>query len=338
MNRAEDFEQKKKVIVLYLCRYLDNDSAGRFSRFVDSYKKHPAGYEHDLFIIKKGFQEHEETWNAWSRQLDGIPFQTRVCPEHCYPTGYIRDFLEEFPEYYILTCVASSEILVDGWLDLFLRHANPNRILSPMWHYTRVPWWTQTPLTWKSFLRSSRTTRRQWWLQFWGCDVELQDWQVWWLENFYPCSLYLRAVFMTPPHILEKIYWPRKENVFSKCDDYLFEFGKFGMIVQALLAGLEPLVVRADGQSYAIEEWHRSNTFIEKWNVPNWVGEYKNIIIGDYRTQYKNLPLEAQVRTNAENPPTQQEIDHFLRYIRSSDTSSIEEFFLKRNYRLEWME
>jgi hypothetical protein len=117
-------------IVVYVSRFQDKDSAGRFSRFVESYKKHPAGCEHELMIIKKGFQEHEHIWDEWIKQLGGISIKIYEYPDAHYVFGYLRIIMEEYPDRYILSFMSSTTILVDNWLDLFMRHAEPKRILG----------------------------------------------------------------------------------------------------------------------------------------------------------------------------------------------------------------
>jgi len=325
-------EQERKVIVLYFSRYQDDDSAGKFARFVDSYKNHPAGYEHELFIIKKGFQEYEETWTAWTQQLDGIPFQIRAYPDRYFFFGYVRNLMEEFPDRYILICPSTSEILVDNWLDLYMRHANPNRILGSMCYYSwapEVPKPKLPALTLKNFLRSSSTTRRNWWKRF--CGHEIEECETF-SQCFYPLTLCLRtAGFMVPPHLLEQIfYWPRSEDFHDKMGDIALECGKFSLTVQALLAGLEPLIVSSDGRAYPIEEWFASGTFV-KLRPPafDWKGGYKNLIIRDHRSQeYNRLSLGEQneyvsIEVEAEN------INQLLKQIHISDASEIASVFPK---------
>ena len=317
-------------IILYFSRYQDvgrydgEDSAGRFARFVNSYKRHPAGHEHELFIIKKGYQEHENIWNDWTRQLDGIPFQTREYPDKYFTSGYIRNLMEEFPDRYILVCVATSEILVDNWLDLFMKHASPNRILGSMGsHWDPIETTDVPPLTLRNIIRSSHATRRKWWSLLWGHGLRHPFKNT---DNFYPGNVpHLRTTtFMLPPRILERIfYWPRCENNLSKNDDILMEFGKFSLTAQALLAGLEPLVVGADGRSYTIKEWPESKTFF--------VSDQENLIVGDhFSRQYEGFPIEGKKKmTEKMLGYGKESVDQFIEQVMSSDTSQIETFFLR---------
>jgi len=305
-------------IVVYVSRFQDEDSAGKFARFVDSCKKHPAGHEHDLFIIKKGFQEHEDVWDTWIRQLDGIPFQIRAYPDRHFVFGYVRNLMEEFPDRYILICNATCEIRVDQWLDLFMCHANPNRILGAMGSYRSMIF--PPPLTLRNFIRSSGKTRHAWWLSLWG------NRRTFWSENFYPYpNPHLRtAVFMVPPRLLERwFYWPRSESILSKNDEFLFESGKFSMTVQALLAGLEPLVVGVDGKAYPIVEWPHAETFQS--------GEQKNLVISDHQARtYDAYSFERKKRTAKGIWKSEiDQLDRFFEQVMSSDTSQIETFFLK---------
>jgi len=218
-------------IVVYVSRYQDEDSVGKFARFFDSYKQHPAGYDHELFIIKKGFQEHEDIWDTWIRQLDGIPFQIRAYPDRHFIFGYIRNLMEEFPDRYILICTATCEIHVDQWLALFMRHANPTHILSSMGSYLS-PQTLFTPaiplLTWENCICSSFTTHYRRWLSFWGYDSQIPRHPIFNTNNFYPApNPHIRtACFMVPPHLLEQLfYWVQSENIFCKNDEFFSKAG-----------------------------------------------------------------------------------------------------------------
>ena len=323
-----------RPIVVYVSRYQDEDSAGKFARFVDSYKKHPAGYEHELFNIKKGYQEHEDVWDAWVRQLDGIPFQIRAYPDRHFVFGYVRNLMEEFPDRYILVCNATSEIRVDQWLDLYMRHANPNRILGTMGSYGSVCHGqtsriiATTPFTLKNLIRSSSATRRQWWrqfLQFLGYDFPSQSQETIITGKYFypPPNPHLRTTgLMLPPRLLERIfYWPRSEDIYTKNDEYYFEHGKFGLTVQALLTGMEPLVVGANGQAYTIREWSQSGTFMSD--------EQNNLIINDWCSRlYENFSLkEKKNYFKAVYGYQDEKIANFFDQIRSSDTSQIASVF-----------
>jgi hypothetical protein len=61
--------ERNKVNVIYVCRKTDKDYPRRFSRFIDSYLPHPAGYEHSLIIIRKGFAENDPDWERHAVRL-----------------------------------------------------------------------------------------------------------------------------------------------------------------------------------------------------------------------------------------------------------------------------
>jgi len=309
-------DSANKVIVVYVCRYQDEDSEGKFTRFVDSYKNHPAGYKHDLFIIKKGFQEQEKTWETWTRQLEGIPFQIRPYPDRHFVFGYIRNLMEEFPDHYILVCNATSEILVDHWLDLYMRHANPRRILGAMGGYNS---WAgnacPTPLTLRTLFWNDSTIRRQWWLSVRGYDLRTPFHVKYF--NLRP-NPYLRTVnFMVPPRLLEQIfYWPRAENILSKVDELYFESGKCSLTVQSLRAGIEPFVVAANGKRYGIREW-------SQLGGRDHSGKQKTLIIGDHRSRKygKTLFIQKIVKRLCEKTYSKAQIDHWFEQVMNSDLS-----------------
>jgi len=236
--------------------------------------------------------------------------------------------MEEFPDRYILLCTATNEIRADQWLDLYTRHANPDRVLAAMGSYwphfsNDILTYGLPPLTLKNFLRSSSATRYKWWRQFWGYPPRDTFYNT---DCFHPCANpHLRTnSLMVPPRLLERfVYWPRNENVVSKEVDLLFEMGKFSLTAQAIRVGLEPLVVGADGRSYTIGEWPQSKTYCS--------GDHENAIFADRLNRvYENSSIERKEELTKETYGYEQEdVRRFIEQVLSSDTSQIEAFFQK---------
>jgi|GEM_PF-3454682 len=264
-----------KPIVVYVCRRQDKDSAGKFTRFFDSYKQHPAGHEHDLIIIKKGFRDHENDWKQWTAQISGIPFELREYPDKNYVFGYVRNLMEEFPDRYILVLNATSEILVDHWLDFYMRHAAPKRLLGACGNYFS---WNDFPeFTLTKLFRSSRRSRKR---LLSNLTIGLSSIPEAFYDGFHPYpNPNLRTTgFMIPPRFLESIaYWPKAGSIRSKNDEHLFEAGIYGLSMQTLLHGYELLVVGADGRCYPINEWCHSHCFFSS--------NQENLVIGDHITK-----------------------------------------------------
>src|SRR5215471_7552875 len=60
MNVAAVPQQRHSLAVVYLARGADAEPFDRFRAFAKSYQGYPAGAEHDLFVIYKGFQGSDD--------------------------------------------------------------------------------------------------------------------------------------------------------------------------------------------------------------------------------------------------------------------------------------
>ncbi len=85
-----------KVAVLYVYYGYDN-----YAMFIDSIKKHPAGYPHDLLT---------------------------VFPDDGYNVGAFLDAAAKLDHEYLCCCTAYTEFLTDNWLQKLMSHAVKPRI------------------------------------------------------------------------------------------------------------------------------------------------------------------------------------------------------------------
>jgi hypothetical protein len=281
-----------KPLVVYVSRYQDRYSFEKFSRFVESYKKHPSGVEHHLIIIRKGFEEYEYEWAKWIIQLEGISYEIRSYPDEHYVFGYLRLVMEDFPDQYILFCMATTEILIDNWLYLFMTHAQSNRILGCSGSYESFnsnfsdknvrklnnkmcPRFSvsvrhsifcskQCPYRSNVSIFSFSSIKGEMKCKLYRLLGKKGRWEKFCIHNFYPFPnpALCTTGFMVPPRLLESIYyWPNVASILSKNDEFLFESGKYSLTVQALHMGYEVLVVGADSKTYSLAEWRKAKTF-----------------------------------------------------------------------------
>ncbi|MDR2757386.1 MAG: hypothetical protein LBC20_16950, partial [Planctomycetaceae bacterium] len=133
-NNYNQVNREKTVdnipFVVYFSRKNDKNSEQLLSGFIESYLQHPAGYPHQLLFIKKGYQEFENEWQKLTTPLAHLDFVVMEVPDRNYCFGYYRELLKQYPENYFLFLTAHSKILVDNWLDLYMCHAKPNRLLG----------------------------------------------------------------------------------------------------------------------------------------------------------------------------------------------------------------
>jgi SAM-dependent methyltransferase len=273
--------------VVYFSRKNDENSEQLLRKFIESYLQHPAGYSHKLFFIKKGYQEFEDEWQKLIAPLSHIDFDVMEVPDRNYCMGYYRELLEQYPNNYFLFLTAHSKILVDNWLDLYMRHANINRILGATAAYCSLTKSGRKQSFFSQLLKYCSIRSMGRFLYYFGHDPN-KDRQFSMFPDFPSISMRTNA-FLVPPHILDKINWPCSKSIKTKMDEWIFESGKCGFSTQALKSGMELFVVGADGKKYSIDSWRESETFCS--------GKQKNLIIGDNHTEkYNNAtPKEKKV-------------------------------------------
>ncbi|MFP3556263.1 hypothetical protein SB861_36945 [Paraburkholderia sp. SIMBA_049] len=106
------------LALFYLARHVEGLNS--FRRFVDSYKRHPAGCDHKLVIIYKGF-EHDADLEAARGVFDMPHCEVRVTDEH-YDIGAYINSAHQIDAQYVCFVNTHTEILADNWL-LHLRNA-----------------------------------------------------------------------------------------------------------------------------------------------------------------------------------------------------------------------
>jgi len=265
-------------VVVYLSRFQDKDSQQLFSRFVESYLAHPAGWAHDLVIIKKGYEQHEEDWKKRIALLGDVPKTIITLPDTGFDIGSYRAPLEQYPDRYILVMNSQSEILVDHWLDYFMRHAHKNRILGATGSLDTVRW------VWAYFTSTSTDGEQPW------ATIRFRrqpgKWLIRSLMNLVKFSMnYARKPLMSenigtlnnpfspfpfpnlrttalllPPKILETIEWPHSNEFGVKMATYIFESGYRGLTGQVLSKGMELYVIGSDGRATPINKGFLAET------------------------------------------------------------------------------
>lgn len=280
---------ENRVLVVYACRKQDENAKNKFVAFWKSYHKHDAGYDHDLLIVKKGFDEFDPVWDDLESRISHLTYATKECPDKFFLSGYYREIIEDNPDKYVLFLTSSSEFFSNFWLEKMMRHASPDRVLgtcaaftSLSTHYLRKN--AFPPLILKNLLRSSKATRKKWWNHYLGRPPTISDHPLYTYDHFlpFPNPGIRTNAFMVPPGILNCIaFWPKTECYVAREMELVFESGIPGLSKQVMLSSMELLVIGADGVAYPMEKWYSSNTY----NTEN----QENLLIGDHRTRmYEN--------------------------------------------------
>lgn len=212
-----------KIALAFLARGADKDWRTSFSRFVESYKRFPAGADHRLYVIFKGFRNNQdlEEGTKLFAELDHTPIHV---PDNGFDIGaYIRT-AARIPEATSCFLNTHSEIVAPEWLGHLADNLKKPGVglvgatgsFESLAHYSSV---------------------------------------------FPPFpNFHIRPnAFMLRTELFRSLTDGLK--IRNKGDAYLFESGPAGFSRQVMALGLQTLVVGRNGQGYPPDSWPTSGTF-----------------------------------------------------------------------------
>lgn len=196
-----------KIAVVYIARL--NEGFKCFREFVDSYRKHPAGCEHELLIVFKGFSLFGA--KSYIKYLGDLKYNHTFVHDKGYDLGTYKIVANmpecaeyNVPEFDTMLCLNShSEILVDGWLE----------------KYTK---WFSPTVAFVSATCSSESFCKKWWHNI--------------FFKSFPNNHFRTNAFLIGRKTLLKV-WP-KFGFWSKMQCYLFESGRNNLRIRINKLGL----------------------------------------------------------------------------------------------------
>jgi hypothetical protein len=221
-------------------------------RFLDSYRRHPAGAEHVLAVAFKGFRARQNR-SAWERELEAIPYERLEMSTGVLDLGSYREVVELIDAERYCFLNTNSEVLCAGWLGLLDRH-----LLAPGTGLVGTSGSFESAHT--SAPRPLRPFRR----------------------DFPPFpNPHIRTNgFALQRELLVSLRWPPPRR---KLDAWRLESSRVGLSRQVLERGLKLVVVGRDGLAYPPERWRESATFRS--------GNQVNQMLADNRTrEYQTAP------------------------------------------------
>jgi len=198
-------------------------------RFLDSYRRHAAGVEHELVLLFKGFGEHVPA--DYARAAAGIPHQRMLLPDRGFDLQPYFAAVAAFNHEYFCFLNSFSRILAPDWLAKL-----------------------RAPLASGTVGLVGATG---------SCEslAALPAPKRWITRRYFPPfpNHHVRTnAFMTARAVLTRVTLrPMLFKFFALAS----ESGKHGLTAQLARLGLEALVVDRHGIAYARDRWHVSNTF-----------------------------------------------------------------------------
>lgn len=251
------------VCVVHLVRH--KNGLAPFRSFLESYLGHPAGIDHDVLILYKGFARHADI-ESYEALLADVHHSFLMVTDSGFDLGPYFLAAEKSENEYLCFLNSFSVILDDDWLLKLYRHIStpgvglvgatgswgsicPGRIGSD-----------RTPPLWKRLLRplTWRASRAFFSIYF---------------EAFPNYHVRTNGFLIARDTMLGI----RHGRVSTKIHAYLLESGRNSITRQIERRGLRPLVVGKDGRGYEKQEWDASNTF--------WRDGQSNLLIADNQTR-----------------------------------------------------
>jgi hypothetical protein len=111
--------QSNETAVVYLARHAEGIS--NILPFINSYKQYRSGSEHDLVIIWKGFESHNESKRAVMENLYRVNFQSiSMMDEVGFDVTAYRLAVDQLPHDSFCFLNTFSQIVADDWLKILL--------------------------------------------------------------------------------------------------------------------------------------------------------------------------------------------------------------------------
>jgi len=265
------------IAVVHLVRHCNELSA--LSNFISSYDAHPAGIEHDLAVIFKGFEAKDShTLEKCRSILSGKSYREIFLDDSGFDLGSYFKAYKHFDYDFYCFLNSFSVILADNWLLKLAAAARGDGVGivgatgSYESIYSEICLWRLKDLWIRHKPLSPYVPG--------GYDDGFQKNELAALrklESQYPPfpNFHIRTnAFLLPKNVLDRIRIP---DLRQKDDAYVFESGANGLTRQIMAMNLAPLVVGNNGKSYSREEWIESRTF--------WSTDTSNLLVEDNQTR-----------------------------------------------------
>ena len=230
-----------------------------FRRFLASYLDNPAGINHHLLILYKGFYRKADI-APYEELLKDIPHSFLTVADFGFDLRPYFVAAKKHDSKYFCFLNSFSVILDKDWLLKFYRHINQPGVGL-----------VGATSSWGSISSGAQT--RKYSIHERLARFVLRKWRAIYFDPFPNYHLRTNS-FMIAREVMLKI---RCGVILTKMQAYRLESGKNSITKQVERMGLKPVVVGKDGKGYGKHEWNISNTF--------WRGTQGNLLIADNQTR-----------------------------------------------------
>lgn len=244
-------------------------------RFLESYRLHPAGMQHDLLFILKGFDD-EILPEEYRSLLNEYPHQVIWVEDQGFDIVPYIAAARKLEQRYLCFFNSFSVILGDEWLAKLYRQVTVPGVGI-----------AGASGSWESIYTNCCAEHFEERLPFAKRLARFYD--LWVRKRFFPPfpNPHLRTNgLIISRELLNSV--AGKRRIRTKLDAHRFESGRDGLSDSVRTMGLSLVVVGRNGRGYSVEEWPQSNTFR--------LGNQDNLLVGDNQSQgYDSTGSEEQI-------------------------------------------
>jgi hypothetical protein len=245
-----------------------------FRDFLASYLAYPAGVDHDLLILYKGFGRGANI-GPYQKLLEDVPHSFLMVADFGFDFRPYFIAAEKYNSQYFCYLNSFSVILDKDWLLKLYRHIN-----QPGVGLVGATGWPSVPPS----LSPPQKNRPLWKKLLMPLVWKILRFRYGMYYDYFP-HYYIRTNgFMIARESMMKI---RRGLILTKMHTCRLESGKNSITKQVEQMGLKCMVVGKNGMGYDKQEWNASNTF--------WCGTQDNLLISDNLTRkFDTASLECR--------------------------------------------
>ena len=239
-----------------------------FHSFLKSYKENPAGVDHDLLVVYKGFSLNNEI-NLYEELLRDVPHSFLKVSDIGLDLQSYFIAAEKCSNKYCCFLNSFSIILEKDWLlKLYQNISQPGvGLVGATGSWESISQWNH--IARYSFYKNLvRWIARKWRKHSF---------------DLFPNYHIRTNGFMIMRDIMLRIH---RGAILTKSQSYRLESGKHSITKQIELMGFKPIVVGRNGKGYEKHEWDISNTFRR--------GMQKNLLFSDNQTRSFDVSYQEE--------------------------------------------
>ena len=232
-------------------------------KFIKCYEKFNSGYEHDLLICFKQFDDRKISQWEQKIKIDYLKFDDSG-QDNDFDIGSYFRIAEKYPNRYILFLDTHTRPNTNNWLKIFTNHYQRKSIVGATASYASLS---------SQFLNFYYTQHTKFQQLRWGLKHLIN------VKLFPNPHIRTTGFFMKASDLLSLKF--DRSKFIKKIETNYFEGGRNGLSNISVKNGFELLLVNSDDKVFKVKDWTKSQTF----SIEN---QEKLILIDNRTEEYSN--------------------------------------------------